>query len=68
MKVYGKERKSTLCWKCKKATCKCSWSKNFIPVKGWKAEPTKVLSRNSARSDRTVDSYLVLECPEFVEG
>ena len=49
--------KVTLCQSCQKADCSlggCSWSNHLIPVEGWKAEPTSI-------------SYLVIECPEYIE-
>ena len=50
----------TLCWECGKACTKgCSWSAEFIPVKGWDAEETHIDSMPEP-------SYYVKECPEFV--
>jgi hypothetical protein len=69
---------ATLCWRCAKACGKCSWSDgSFVPVKGWKAEPTKIWvdhspkysRREGKRKDRylrRIDSFRVIECPEFV--
>ena len=54
----------TLCWGCENAGGKCSWSSGFIPVEGWKAEPTKIKSDYHSK-DRFFDSYDVYECPEF---
>ena len=53
---------STLCWDCKNAVLGCSWSRDFVPVEGWKAVPTKVYGGE----ERVTDSFNVLECPEFV--
>lgn len=50
-------KNETLCWYCEKACGNCSWSKNFTPVEGWKADPTKV--------QETIDSFVVHECPKF---
>lgn len=50
----------TLCWDCEKSFGRCSWSKDFVPVENWKAEPTKVRTHYSY-----IDSYDVYECPEF---
>lgn len=50
--------KATLCWDCARSMCRCSWSQEFIPVPGWNAIPTRDASG--------VESYKVLECPEFV--
>ena len=54
----------TLCWICKKAGGLCSWSENFTPVEGWKAEPTKVWVGATSVESYT-DSYRVIECPKF---
>jgi hypothetical protein len=58
----------TLCWSCKNAVpgheTGCSWSRGFIPVQGWTAEETKLKNPGA----KLADSFLVLECPEFMEG
>lgn len=59
-----------LCWFCEKACKKCSWSKKFKPVEGWKAKPTKVYRHTIRYKDGTEkkvyqDSYDIRECPEF---
>ena len=51
----------TLCWDCKKAVLGCSWSREFIPVKGWLAFQTH--KGEEGRPDH--DSYHVANCPEF---
>lgn len=53
---------ATLCWRCQNAVPDrkghgCSWSRSFVPVKGW------TVTVRDKRQDR---SYTVLECPEFV--
>lgn len=62
--------KQTLCWSCEKACGKCSWSDGtFTPVDGWEAEPTQVLTDHSYRHGKRIvqmESYRVIECPEFV--
>jgi len=40
------------CIDCAKAGGKCSWSRDFIPVKGWVA-------------DKIADTYEIISCPEF---
>lgn len=63
-KKYKAEPKiQTLCWKCANAVGRCSWSQDFIPVKGWKAEET---AREC--NGNIVASYTVIKCPEFVKG
>lgn len=50
----------TLCWSCKKVTRSgCSWAKNHTPVEGWNAKKTKKAK---------IESYRVIECPEYEEG
>lgn len=49
--LYG-----TLCWSCGKAYSLCSWSKDFMPVKGWDAKATKH------------GSFRVYNCPLFIKG
>ncbi len=53
-------KKTTLCWDCQNALCKCSWSREFKPVEGWTAIQTTI------GRDR-VKSFCVIECPEFRE-
>lgn len=53
--------RATLCWRCGNACAKCSWSKDFTPVEGWVAIPTKVKDSHEG----TIDSFLVLKCPQF---
>ena len=62
--MSGKGDKHTqLCWLCQKAGGNCSWSKNFTPVEGWTAFPTKIRCRESKTG--FFDSYDIYECPEF---
>ena len=62
-------KNSQLCWDCEKACGRCSWSKNFTPVEGWKAKPTKMLisTTNGKGGLRKYysDTYEIHECPEF---
>ena len=57
------EKKTTLCWDCAKNGGLCSWSKNFTPVEGWEAIPTKINARGYDYYE--IDSYKVVKCPEF---
>lgn len=71
--AYKETRKhSQLCWNCEKACGKCSWSKNFTPVPGWNATPTKIISYTTSvagnkrhRKKFYIDSYEIHGCPEF---
>ncbi len=67
--AFEKEHES-LCWCCENARGGCSWSKNFEPVQGWNAKPTKVCIRKktlkSGKKKRYyTDSFDVYDCPEF---
>ena len=59
------DKHSTLCWECTKNAGKCSWSRNFTPVKGWKAIPTKIKVEKRKKWGELIDSFDVYECPEF---
>lgn len=60
------ESRGTLCWRCKKAVGRCSWTEldsskkvRFEPVPGW------VAVKSLGMPGRKSESYLVLSCPEF---
>ena len=57
----------SLCWACKNAVpCGgdgCSWSRRFVPIKNWTAE-----EKNYPCRTREVQTYLVIDCPEYVHG
>lgn len=57
---YTKEE-FTKCWTCKNA-CNggCSWSRDFIPVDGWKAEKTFIPGNGEF-----AESYNIIDCPEY---
>lgn len=61
----------TLCWKCQNACGNCAWSrwKHNQPVEGWLAMPIKIKlgGGDAKRAKEYIDSYIVLECPEFLE-
>lgn len=62
----------TLCWECansvpdKSGKRGCAWSRSFKPVPGWDADETWLYG--SKRDRRSVQSYNVRQCPEFVRG
>ena len=58
----GWREKETICWDCQNYS-RCSWARG-IPVKGWKATPTKIKNVTDGRL-RVVDSFLVEACPHF---
>lgn len=56
--------KETLCWSCRvPGTGGCSWDKNFQPVEGWEAEPTKL--RLWEKGGNGTDSFCVTACPLY---
>ena len=59
---YTKEQYNR-CWTCKNACGGCSWSRDFIPVKGWDAEKTYLISNGEH-----ADSYYIKSCPEYKRG
>ena len=58
-------KQDTLCWECGKNGGKCSWSKDFTPVENWRAIPTQIQAKGHAGGRNHVDSFRVLECPEY---
>lgn len=56
----------SLCWTCKNASCGCSWSREFKPVKGWKAIAT-IINSTCKGGKVSTPSYCVIECPEFIK-
>ena len=65
------ESRGTLCWRCKKAVGRCSWTGldsskkvRFEPVPGWDAIPT-----TRTVSGKFVEkSFSVRACPKFRRG
>ena len=54
----------TLCWDCaNSASDGCSWAREFIPVPGWEAVPTKI--KVKYHDGTFIDSFCVISCPEF---
>lgn len=56
--------KKTLCYTCNTPSPTCPWKYNFTPVKGWEAEPTKVL----VSEGKYQNSYHVKSCPLYEEN
>ena len=52
-----------LCCTCKKACGGCLWSKYFLPLIGWDAEPTIIKD-----SEGDFSSYRIHKCPEYIRG
>lgn len=53
----------SLCQICARKVGTCSWERDFTPVPGWDAIPTKILMQSGVREQ----SYRVMRCPLFVE-
>ena len=70
--MNSKYHSQQLCWDCKNACGRCSWSQSFTPVRGWVAEATtintQVTGRNQKHYNITMDSYDIKECPLFERG
>ncbi len=58
--------KEQICWYCQKASGKCSWSHENIPIPGWNAE-ADVLNSQTA-SGRGIPTYRIYDCPEYEPG
>lgn len=54
--------KGQLCWRCQRATGRCSWSRSFEPIKGWKAKATKIKDGDGGM----IRSYRITKCPQFI--
>lgn len=59
------DKKSSLCWRCKKSTPKlgepsCSWCEHREPVSGWTAE-----KHIRPTNGKCKESYFVFSCPGF---
>lgn len=54
--------RDSLCWHCQKSgRSECSWDREFKPVPGWKATPSKMRLVTGVYTD----TYQVYSCPEF---
>ena len=66
----------TICWSCANAVPDadgergCPWSREGRPVEGWVAErrDIRIQSARPGEERKTVESYQVITCPEFVPG
>lgn len=59
----------SICGECQQKIGACSWSREFKPVPGWTATPTKVLMQSciSGRTKKSyADSYDVTDCPLYI--
>lgn len=50
-----------MCWRCANACGGCSWSRDYKPVKGWKAIRVAV----KHRGELEFYSYRIIFCPQF---
>ena len=62
-----KKASYTICWDCKNALGRCSWSQSFVPVEGWTAIVTPPAVYLSEAMQKIPD-YCVIKCPEFEKG
>lgn len=61
-KELDERRLSSICWDCQNAYAhKCSWFRDYTPVKGWTAKKEEYMTINKKHF-----TYCVLECPNFV--
>lgn len=60
----------SLCQICARKIGTCSWERDFTPVPGWTAEPTRLRmstqDKDGNHIPREIDSFRVLECPLYV--
>lgn len=61
------EKPDTLCWSCHNACGRCAWSAFGIPVEGWTATETSVKGDRGPFRTKSIQSYIVRECPRFKE-
>ena len=54
---------TTQCLACNNAYGGCQWSRDFIPIPGWDAIRNDLV--DTAPYHREIESYTVLDCPEF---
>ena len=57
------EEKWQPCCTCQNVCGRCMWSKYFLPVPGWEAEPTIVKDGEGSFS-----SYKIHKCPQYIRG
>lgn len=62
----GNYKTFTLCWSCAKACGGCSWSREFKPIDGWDAIPTKIRIPDDDGGARYCDSFKITACPQYV--
>lgn len=56
--------RTNICFDCQRACGGCSWSRNFEPVLGWEAKPSKLHSAGGRK--REVWGYHITACPLFL--
>lgn len=64
MQHFSEDSRTSLCLDCANACCGCSWSRSFVPVSGWVAEPQKINNRYG-NTVVQLDSFRVISCPCF---
>ena len=49
------------CITCRNACGGCSWSREFVPVKGWTAEKNTIPDNG-----KHAETYKIIDCPEYI--
>ncbi len=55
------QKEMSICNTCKNCVGKCSWSREFIPVEGWKADKSYIKRWDGSH----YESYDVHYCPQY---
>ena len=75
----GTKLTDQLCQGCQRATgnkdLQCSWFRDFTPIKGWTAEPTKIRNVRTKEyngqpvEERTenIETFAIFDCPMFLK-
>lgn len=59
----------SICGECQRPIGTCSWNREFKPVPGWTATPTRILMYTTMKGTSQpgyVDSYNVTDCPLYI--
>lgn len=59
-----REENDQICYTCKNATGGCLWSKYFLPIKGWDADPTIIKDSEIGE----IPSFKIKSCPNYIFG
>ena len=59
----------SICGECQQSSLVCPWSREFKPVPGWTASPTRILMYTTTKGEQKpgyADSYNVTACPLYI--